>query len=432
MRIARKVYMSIFTTLFILITCAATTFAWVGMLTTATLGSFDLNLKVVDAGDYDYFLQISSNGNNFSDTIDMIDVKRQILENMGYDTTDVLNSGLEQLFASKSYMVPVTTDANLTKFYSRENLPSRKPYLKENNKFYKFDLYLSVDTKEGIAGLSQDKREELDINANVFFENIEEALIGTINKGALINNHDFSTIPSNSEYVYLKNLNSRNLTIDTKNATRVAFQTFAPININSSYNGTETPVQTIIYQGGKQYPNTEKGIVDLGGIIPEQYNVALREINELYETNVQLDNLFVDSNNDDEISNNEKVGYLGAYNRYLNNLDLEMKEYNYLNASNVDSTNYSSYYIYDGLNYIQPTSYNPLDTYYSREMNNRIWKSPTTISGTNYLGIQNGIQTKMKITVYFWYEGYDADCLQLIDYYQTALRIVFASDKNIV
>ena len=71
MRIARKVYMSIFTTMFILITCIATTFAWVGMLTTATLGSFDLNIKVVDNEDYDYYLNISTTGQvgSFSDTV---------------------------------------------------------------------------------------------------------------------------------------------------------------------------------------------------------------------------------------------------------------------------------------------------------------------------------------------------------------------------
>ena len=65
------------------------------------------------------------------------------------------------------------------------------------------------------------------------------------------------------------------------------------------------------------------------------------------------------------------------------------------------------------------------------EENNKIWQSPNAISGTNYLGVQNGVQTKMKVSVYFWYEGFDADCLHLIDLRPTSLGIVLVSDKKL-
>ena len=129
MRIARKVCMSIFTTMFILITCIATTFAWVGMVSTSTLGSFDLNIKS-NKIEADYFLTISSTGqsNSFSDSLNSYDVKRQILANMGYDTSLILDEGIDLYFANNAIMEPVTTDANLTNFYSIYNLKKKKPY----------------------------------------------------------------------------------------------------------------------------------------------------------------------------------------------------------------------------------------------------------------------------------------------------------------
>lgn len=398
MRIARKVYMSIFTTLFILITCVATTFAWVGMFTTATLGSFDLNIKTVDI-DSDYFLKISADdeiytssktGSTFGDTANLIKVKRQILENMGHNTTLYLDDAIDQLFAAKAVMEPVTTDPNLSEFYAMVDLKTKKPYLSKDKRYFKFDIYLSVDTKNGISSMAQEELDALNINANVFFENIVDALVGTDSTGSLINTDLFSTIPSGSPYSVLSSIDYRKITVNTKNATRVAFQVYNPIEITSHYTGLETPIDTIIYQGGKQLPSINNGIYDLGGILPEEYNLALKEINKIYNINIDLDSLNVDQNSDGSISDDEKIGYNGAKLRYDNQTDLEMVE-----------------------------------------TNNKIWLAPTTISGLNYLGVANGVQTKMKLSVYFWYEGYDADCLRLIDFKPTSLNISLSTDKKI-
>ena len=397
MRFARKIYISIFTTLFILITCVATTFAWVGILTTATLGGFDLNIKTVDV-DADYFLKISTkdevlassfNGSSFSDSTDTIQVKRKILFNMGYDTTQYLDEAIDQLFELKAVMEPVTTNSNLDGFYSIYDLKSGKPFLRKDNRYFKFDIYLSIDTNEGIATLNETELNALNINANVFFENIKTAILGTENSDSLINENPFSTIPSNSEFSCLKNINSKRITVNSKNATRMAFQIYEPKEISSLYDGTEVPVNTIIYQGGKQLPSVTDNVYDLGGILPEEYNLALKELNKIYDINVDLDTLYVDMNEDQVIQDAEKVNYTGAKDRYINNTDKEM----------IDA-------------------------------NNKVWTAPTTISGTNYLGVKNGIQTKMKISVYFWYEGYDADCLRLVDYKPTSLQISLSTDKN--
>ncbi len=136
-------------------------------------------------------------------------------------------------------------------------------------------------------------------------------------------------------------------------------------------------------------PNVNNGVYDLGGILPEEYNLALKEINAIYNTQIDLETLYVDLNVDGEIQDSEKVFYTGAKDRFLNSKDNEMVE-----------------------------------------DNNKIWQSPTIVSGTNYLGVKNGIQTKMKVSVYFWYEGFDADCLRLIDFRPTALNISLSTDKN--
>jgi len=439
MRIARKIYMSIFTTMFILITCVATTFAWVGMFTTSTLGSFDLNLKVVDNKDVDYLLTISAeeNSNTFikeKREIDINKVKRQILENMGKSTSGVLDNGIDELFSKVAIMEPVTTDKDLSNFYSLslEGVKNKKFFLIENRCFYKFNLYLSVDTPSGISTMTAEELNSLNINANVFFDNIEEALTGTLNTDSLINSNPFSTIPSNSEYSCLKNINRNALTINTKNSTRIAFQTFEPISIDSSYSGNEVPTNTIIYQGGHQLPNVSNDVYDLGGILPEEYNLALKEINSIYDINMDLDNLFIDLDGNGQISNDEKIEYIGAKDRYELSTDLELTYNKFFRTSdNVNSSNYSNYYIYSNGNYVKPSLFSSNNVYYEKgNMNNIIWHRPDSISGTNYLGVQNGIQTKMKISVYFWYEGFDADCLRLIDFRPTSLNIVLASDKN--
>ena len=84
MKITRKIYMSLFTTLFILLTCVVTTFAWVGIFTTSTLGSFDLNLMVQDPKDGEDYLRISATGeeNTFDEAVALTDIQTQIMSNM--------------------------------------------------------------------------------------------------------------------------------------------------------------------------------------------------------------------------------------------------------------------------------------------------------------------------------------------------------------
>ena len=46
-------------------------------------------------------------------------------------------------------------------------------------------------------------------------------------------------------------------------------------------------------------------------------------------------------------------------------------------------------------------------------------------------GISNGKKTKVKITVYFWFEGWDSDCFEIIDAVNVRININFGTDSNV-
>ena len=45
-------------------------------------------------------------------------------------------------------------------------------------------------------------------------------------------------------------------------------------------------------------------------------------------------------------------------------------------------------------------------------------------------GIINGKRTEMKITVDFWFEGWDADCFEIINRSPVTLNLVFSTAKD--
>ena len=435
--IVRKIYMSILATLLVLSTTIATTFAWVGMLNTATFGGFTMNLKIEDH-DSPYFLTISSvdsiNREAYSSSTALIDVQKQIMDNMGINYSDKIDStnsaAVNSYFYKNVKLSPVSTGINangnkLTNFYSMADLNKGNTDLYESNSYFKFDVYLSVDVVEGIQATTE-------VNANVFLEHIADCITGTLTTSALLNGNPFTNptyIPSSvyDPFNVLPSFNPNSLTIDSKNATRIAFEIYNPIALADSYSNypDSSPREVKIYQGGSKIPYVSNGIYDFGGILPEDYNLAIQELNRVYDKKLKLDNAKIKSNN---------LPFLGAYKRFNQDVDLEMNDnYIYQQTTDiVDSSNFSSYYILSGGNYVTPTSYNSSDIYYSRVKNNSLWKSPkeSMISTNNYLGIHNGVQTKMKLTIYFWFEGFDADCFQFIDHKNVDINLTFSTGKD--
>jgi len=394
----RKMYMSILAAMLVLITTVATTFAWVGMLSTATLGGFTMNLKIEDF-DSPYFLTISSydgtSRTDFGSSTAQLDIQKQILDNMDIDYSMIdstSTSEMNKYFNLAARLTPVTTDKNLSEFYAMTYLNQKSTKLYESKSYYKFDVYLSVDEVEGITDSTR-------INAPVFLENIKDCITGTLSSGTLIGGNQFAGSSYNPSTIYdpssiLPTFNS-SLTIDSASAARIAFQIYDPIALKDNYSASDTPSKTVIYQGGTKVPSYENGVYSFGGILPEEYNLAIKELNAIYDLKddkrLTLKNAKLASNNSE---------YLGAYYRTHNNLDV----YNDTDLELIDDLEHKT-----------------------------LWAKPT-VSGINYLGVQKigdeVIQTKMKITVYFWFEGFDADCFQFIDHKNVDINLTFATDKG--
>lgn len=372
----RKLYMSIIAATLILLTSIATTFAWVGMITSSSLGSFDINLKVEDL-DNEYYLKISgsdsTNSDEYSESVARIDIQKQIMTNMGINYADsginVNNStAINNYFGMKANLIPVTTDKNLSYFKEIGDIRIKDTNLYDSLKYYKFDIYLTVDTHLNIDPSTL-------INANVFFKNIEDALKGVSCGGNFVNGNSFRNVTVPNEYALLPNLPNGGLKIKSEYAARVALAIYDPIDITDTYqNHSNMTPNVTIYQKGTKYPtyDTDTGYYCFGGILPEEYNVAIKEIEKLYS---------------------------------INSDKLQLPA--------------------DAVERIETDKFMTPDNYH-------IWHAPNNnaISGTNYLGIVNEVRTKMKISVYFWFEGWDADSISFVDKQNVSLGLSFATDTR--
>lgn len=361
--VSKKMFISILTSVIVFVTMVATTFAWVGIFTYAKTDNFNLNLKVSDL-DVNYYLTISATGEkkSFSDEANLVDIQRQVLKNLHRWSNDKLDnlsdSAISALYSGNQLTCPSSCKIqdNILNFYSI-NAKNTGYYQRHtpDNMYLKFDLYLSVDAREGI-------QPETEINANVFMAQIEESLKGTICTQRLTNQNIFKDMPSiPEEYSALLNLpDAHFFNINSANAVRFALSIYNPIDINESYNDNDVPINTLIYHGGEQLPTIKGDVFDLGGNLPEDYNTALQEL------------LIV------------RPAYKNSY--YPNH----NKEYS------------------DDLEYAVQRDNIDLALI---EDNSKLWTKPENVDLKPYLGVHNGVQTKMKITVYYWFEGWDSDCI---------------------
>ncbi len=363
----RKVYLSILTSIMVLITVVATTYAWVGIFTYSSLEGFNINLKVDNNKSYN--LLISADDITYGESVNLDSLQKQIMKNMGIIYDDGLfgsdADSVDRYFNRMVELKPVTTSVNsdtkeLNEFYALEG--KANPYLEKSNAYYKFDLFFTIEPREGIQTTTN-------LNANLFLSNIEDVLEGTICSGEFVNGNPFLSLPSEDIYEYplLNNLPDL-VTIDSSYACRIAFSIYDPILTSQNYDANSSINRTIIFQGGTNTPSLNNNVYSLGGILPEEYNAALKEYNSIYDTNLSIKD--IDSSR-------------------LNDLEL------------------------------LPT-------------NNQIWYSTNSFdsSDIDYFGVKNGVATKIKISVYFWFEGWDADCLRFIDKKNVTLNLKFSTDLN--
>ena len=380
--ISKKMLISILTSVIVFVTMVATTFAWVGIFTYASTDSFNLNLKVSDL-DSNYFLVISSSGKRgtFFDEVNPFDLKKQIMTNKFVDKKNEIekmnNAELDYFYKKNCYVKNATAtleDNQIKKFEVCDYSITKFMSLYESTTdYFKFDIYLSVDTKEGIQEFSE-------INSSVFFDNIEKTLSGSTSYARFSNGNPFGSLPSSDAYSkVLKSIPNENFKINSANASRFALSIYEPINIDDEYSDEYVPVKTLIYQGGSQHPeyNESTQTYDLGGCLPEDYNSMAQEL-KTYRPNYSQS----------AVPEYKKI-YFDSLNNAINRGDLELK--------------------------IE---------------NSQVWNKVDDAQKSNYLGVANGIQTKMKISVYFWFEGWDSDCIKEINELTTQLDLVFTAGIN--
>ena len=366
----KKIYMSILAVLLVFITVVATTYAWVGILTYGQTDAFKLKLKTQDL-ENDFYLSISATGeeSTYAETADEYELKKQIIENrINIDTDGLIPAQIDKLFFDNYRIHPTTTtkDTILSdEFHEINPLYGAKTISSEWSKdFYKFDIYLSVEHRDGDAAIKTDTTAKTDL----ILSNIENTLTGDIATQALSNDFNYPSVDDLRTGIYNPNHFGEVkgvVNVNAASAARLALAIYDPISRSDNYSGTEEPSILRIYQGGTQVPTYDSttDTYSFGGNLPEDFNLAIYEHKK--NRNIKYDEFKIP----DEA---------------INRGDLELVE-----------------------------------------DNNKLFDDSFGF------GVINGDKKKVKVTVYFWFEGWDADCFEIIDAVMVRLNLEFASDSNV-
>lgn len=389
----RKILISSISVIIVLITMVATTYAWVGMLSYSTIGEFNINLQTENKNS-DYNLYISPTGEysvsdvGINDSFkvgfensDLLIIKKQILQNMGkYDDDYLASEASINTAFNKISLYPVTPtvkneSVDLSNFITYDY--KNKTYVSSLD-YFKFDVYLSIDSSNG--EISPQTTYLIDL----YIDNLATVLTGQDVSGGLVNPFEYDksyiegiVVPDG--FTKIESIApASNIISDSSFSTRLAIQYYEGIKIEDSYTGSENPIGQYIYQAGTQEPlfNTTSKTYSFGGVLESKNNLAIAEFNNIYGINIE--------NDYNEYANTENIDdFKKLYGARKNDLLLEDKNKTIC-------------------------------------ANNRELK----------LGIIDGNRYKVKLSVYFWYEGWDADCFSIIDKSKTSINLTFASNFN--
>ena len=362
----KKLYISVLTSILVLLTTVATTFAWVGVFANSTFDTFDVNLKASGLEEYGIEISLTGEEGSFSDSVNSIDLKKQILLNWGYSEAELSSNNIIENLFSLLEMDQCTTLPNI----SGNNIQSLGKFYDmfgvETNKYFKFDLYIS-------ATKFYDSHDASTYNLDVFLNN--DIMIGTKKNRSLFKPF---TYPLSFENPYNQMIDDGTIklpegveplnggyrfysaTLDSSTTTRVAFEKYKVVDKYAvgQYTTIDQPISTNIYQKGYDFPvyDTINNIYDFGGILPDEINFSTA---------------------------------------YYNSCESKYMSHNYKMIS------------------ISPEIYNARGV----ESNTKdiIISSKTNqlIDSTNS-NEQISVEKMMKMTIYFWFEGWDADCFKAV------------------
>ena len=285
----KKLYISVLTSILVLLTTVATTFAWVGVFANSTFESFDVIIKASGLDEYGIVISSSGEEGTFGDSIPSIEIKRQIVKNWGYNPDRYDDNSIEAIFST--YNLHQCTNIPVIENNQLKRLGEFKTIEQINTKHYfKFDIYLSA-TKYYEKSNGSDFLLDAYLK-NTIFEGTPKSFIldGDLQYPQTFIN-PLTNIPNKYKAITNETVIS-NVVLNSASAARVAFEKFSVHNIGdiSSYDA-ETPKSAIIYSGDTyNYPtyDTESETYEFGGILPNDENFAIMYYNKYdkrYSTN---------------------------------------------------------------------------------------------------------------------------------------------------
>ena len=357
----KKLYISVLTSILVLLTTVATTFAWVGVFANSTFESFDVTIKSSSLEEFGVVISATGEEGTFSDTIDAIDIKRQILRNWGYhedylvDEDDV-NRLFSMLSMDQVTTLPTVSGNKLKKlgtFKSIEGFNTKH--------YFKFDIYVSAVSFYNTGSDNSSFLMDAFIGAGLLTGTEKSFTLGSSFTFPSTFSNPLSSLPAGIRAI-TGGEEIHTVTVNSASAARVAFEKYPAVDLGhpEQYSSSVEPYSAVIYSGDSyDYPthNEITNVSEFGGILPDSCNLAINYYN----------------------------GYDAQYTRNgIHSVSLPAEMYN---VRGVESST---------KDLILSSSNNHIIN--SSNVNERI-----------------SLNKMMKMTVYMWFEGWDADCFNVIN-----------------
>ena len=278
----KKLYISILTSILVLLTTVATTFAWVGVFANSTFESFDISIKGSSLEEYGVVISATGEEGTFSETIDALTIKKMILKNWGYSDDIIDDDSKAELLFNSLNMHQCTTlpivEGNKVKklgtFKTIENMITRN--------YFKFDIYVApiqfypsssgdylLDVYVGDGLVTSSSRTYVPSNKIVYPNTFLNPLIN-LPEGII-------KIDGGTEL--------RSVNHNPSKACRVAFEKYSVVDKDKpeQYDSSNEPISTIIYSTDSyNYPvyDSNSMTYNFGGILPNDANYGILNYNQ--------------------------------------------------------------------------------------------------------------------------------------------------------
>lgn len=341
----KRVYISVLVLVFVMLTCVATTYAWVGILTYSTFEEFELNVNASNLKEYG--IELSLDGVNFGTEISSIDLQKQILINSGCPENELTS---EEMIEKKFSVFNLSQCTNNPDFQNNKLSTFKNLSNVEVKSYFKFDIFVSAYKVYETDVIT-------DYKLDAFLRG--DILTGSVGTRRLTNNYTYPSTFVNPTIPAGQVISSPK--VDSSSASRLAIEKYEVVDKfhPELYNDHSNSVDLIIYQGGTYNPSYDasQDVYSFGGIIENSTNLALYEYNEINRSNYSVP--------DWALERGKK--------------ELEINEQN---SQIIDSS-------------IQTE--------------------------------EIGVDKMMKLSFYFWFEGWDADCYNVINKQPVSINLNFST-----